>query len=118
MATIKDVAKYAGVSTATVSRVINHVPVSYTHLDTGSRDFFFMTIDSSSGYDRIRGYSHFLSEHGLNFQDFPRDAALPQIQDGYNSMKKIIQQGFHRGAVCCGCDLMAVSYTHLFKIAS
>ncbi|MDO4277218.1 MAG: LacI family DNA-binding transcriptional regulator [Lachnoclostridium edouardi] len=76
--------------------------------DTGSRDFFFMTIDSSSGYDRIRGYSHFLSEHGLNFQDFPRDAALPQIQDGYNSMKKIIQQGFHQGAVCCGCDLMAI----------
>lgn len=82
---------------------------SIRHLyETGSRDFSFITIDSSSGRDRIKGYQQYLSRHQLNFEDFDSEVALPRIDAGYAAMRELLKRGSRGGAVCCGCDTIAI----------
>ncbi|MGE4353232.1 MAG: LacI family DNA-binding transcriptional regulator [Oscillospiraceae bacterium] len=76
--------------------------------ETGSREFIFITIDSSSGRDRIKGYRQYLDQQQLNFEDYYSINALPQIDSGYEAMKKILNKGYRHGTVCCGCDMIAI----------
>jgi len=82
---------------------------SVRHLyETGSRDLFFITLNSSSGRERIHGYRQYLAEQNLNYDDCYTDSVLPQIEDGYEAMKRILALGHCQGAVCCGCDVIAI----------
>jgi DNA-binding LacI/PurR family transcriptional regulator len=83
--------------------------LSMKHLyETGERDFGFLPIDSLSGRKRMEGCKKFLLEKNIFIKEYPVESSLPQIGDGYSAMERLLARGFRNGAVCCGCDLIAV----------
>jgi DNA-binding LacI/PurR family transcriptional regulator len=83
--------------------------ISVKHLyESGERDFIFISLNSSSGRERMTGYQRCLSEYGLKLEDCYLDKVSPQIADGYEAMRRAIAAGHRQGAVCCGCDMIAI----------
>jgi DNA-binding LacI/PurR family transcriptional regulator len=76
--------------------------------ETGERNFGFLPINSPSGRKRMEGCEKFLREKNIFIKEYPAESSLPQIDDGYSAMKRLLAGGFRNGAVCCGCDLIAV----------
>lgn len=76
--------------------------------EIGDRNFCFISLDSSSGIERMKGCEQFLKEKGLCIGDYHQEKIPPQIEDGYCTMKKLITSGYSEGAICCGCDMIAV----------
>jgi DNA-binding LacI/PurR family transcriptional regulator len=76
--------------------------------ETGERNFGFLPINSPSGRKRMAGCEKFLLEKNIFIKEYPVESSLPQISDGHSAMKRLLAGGFRNGAVCCGCDLIAV----------
>jgi DNA-binding LacI/PurR family transcriptional regulator len=76
--------------------------------EIGDRDFYFLPINSPSGRRRMEGCEKFLLEKNLSIKEYPVESSEPQIEDGYSAMKRLLAKGCRTGAVCCGCDLIAV----------
>lgn len=79
-------------------------------LDTGSRDIRFVSLpeESQSGQERIIGYKRAFREYGLEWNNQNVCYCRPQIQDGLHEVQDLIAKGFKKGAICCGCDLIAI----------
>lgn len=83
--------------------------VSARHLyEKGARDFYFITMDSHVGRERMRGYTEYLAQQNMDTSKMPVYHAKPQIQDGYDAMREILDKGITSGAVCAGCDMIAI----------
>jgi DNA-binding LacI/PurR family transcriptional regulator len=83
--------------------------IGMKHLyETGERNFGFLPINSPSGRRRMEGCEKFLLEKNIFIKKYPAESSRPQIGDGYAAMKRLLARGFRSGAVCCGCDLIAV----------
>jgi DNA-binding LacI/PurR family transcriptional regulator len=84
-----------------------YLSIKYLY-ETGERNFCFLPINSPSGRKRLEGCKKFLREKNLSIKEYPVESSLPQIEDGYSAMKRLLARGCRNGAVCCGCDMIAV----------
>lgn len=92
-------------------------------LATGSRDIRFLSLPgtSQSGQSRRQGYRKALAEYGLAFDEIRVLECPPAIEAGYQAMNQLLDRGLTGGAICCGCDLIAIGairaiQEHQFRI--
>ena len=78
--------------------------------ETGSRDIVFISLpeESQSGRERLIGYKQAFREHGLQWDNEKVYYCRPHIEDGLRSANQLLDTGFKKGAICCGCDLIAI----------
>jgi DNA-binding LacI/PurR family transcriptional regulator len=79
-------------------------------LNTGSQVIHFLAMPESSQPSsiRIRGYKQAFADHGLTFDESKLFYCEPFIEAGYAMMQRLIDNGLKKGAVCCGCDMIAI----------
>ncbi len=79
-------------------------------IQTGRNPICFLSLprESQSGQSRIAGYRRAFQEAGLNWRDDALHYCQPEIASGYDAMSRLLEDGACAGAVCCGCDLIAV----------
>lgn len=70
--------------------------------------FLSLPQDSQSGQSRRQGYRRALVESGLVLDDEAMTYCQPTIEAGHEAMCHLLEDGFAAGAVCCGCDLIAI----------
>lgn len=77
---------------------------------TGSTDIGMINLprESQSGKERARGYRQALRDHGLAYDPRKHLHAAPHIEDGGKAMARLLERGLRKGAVLCGCDLIAI----------
>ena len=63
---------------------------------------------SQSGAERLRGYRQALLDNGLAYH--PRSVlhVEPQIRNGYDAMRALLERAQKAESVFCGCDLIAI----------
>lgn len=79
-------------------------------LSTGSKDIWFLSLPSSSQPNtlRQRGYRQAFRDHGLNLDESRIFNCEPYIEAGREAMERLLDNGLSGGAICCGCDLIAI----------
>jgi DNA-binding LacI/PurR family transcriptional regulator len=79
-------------------------------LASGSRDIYYLCLPepSQSGRRRIQGYRRALAAHGLALDPARLIFCQASIESGYRAMHEILAGGARGGAICCGCDLIAI----------
>ncbi len=87
-------------------QIVNYL-LSTSDSDSAIR-FLPLSQSRSAGMERIAGYQSALMSHGRQWKEEHSIYCEPTIQDGYNAMKKLLESGFAKGNVCCGCDLIAI----------
>ena len=70
--------------------------------------FLSLPLQSQSGHSRRLGYSRALAEQGMTLDAAAVIFCQPAIEAGRTAMKSLLDSGFSAGAVCCGCDLIAI----------
>lgn len=68
--------------------------------------------DYQIGRDRLRGYRDAMKNAGLPVRAGDVHYSPPFIDDGKRAMAKILDKGFKKGAVFCGCDMIAIGAMH------
>ncbi len=79
-------------------------------LRTGSDKIHFLSLPRSSQPNqfRLRGYRQAFQDHGLTFDPDQVRYCEPFVEDGYMAMSQLLDEGLSGGAICCGCDLIAI----------
>ena len=79
-------------------------------IQTGRHPIRFLSLPqaSQSGQRRIAGYRRAFQEAGLNWGEDAVCHCQPDIAAGYEAMSQWLEAAPCTGAVCCGCDLIAV----------
>ncbi|MDW7658195.1 MAG: LacI family DNA-binding transcriptional regulator [Bacillota bacterium] len=79
-------------------------------LDTRRLPIRFLSLPqhSQSGQSRRMGYRRALAEAGMTMEESDISYCLPTIEAGYEAMRQLVDNGFTAGAICCGCDLIAI----------
>ena len=77
---------------------------------SGSRDLHMINLPrrSQSGAERLRGFKRALADNGLTCDLRSVPHVNPQIADGRDAMRKLLERGWRGDAVFCACDLLAI----------
>jgi LacI family transcriptional regulator len=70
--------------------------------------FLSLPQDSQSGQSRRQGYRRALNGQGISLDEADITCCQPTIEAGHAAMCRLLDSGFSAGAVCCGCDLIAI----------
>ncbi len=70
--------------------------------------FITLPLSSESGAERKIGYQKAYDKYHLNINSAKMLPSPPSIEGGFSAMNTLLDDGFASGAVCCGCDLIAV----------
>lgn len=70
--------------------------------------FLSLPQQSQSGHSRRLGYSRALAEQNMTLDAAAVIFCQPAIEAGRAAMDSLLDSGFSAGAICCGCDLIAI----------
>ncbi|MCC8189057.1 MAG: LacI family transcriptional regulator [Planctomycetes bacterium] len=76
----------------------------------GDPTLFFLALprDHHNGEERIEGYRQAARDHNVPFSEEAVLRVKPEVSHGYRAMRHLIDRGVRRGAIICGCDVIAV----------
>lgn len=79
-------------------------------LDMGCRRIHFLNLpeDRMSGRERLAGYRRALADRHIDYDPSLVRSVAPDEEQGYGTMKSILDSGESVEAVFCGCDVIAI----------
>jgi DNA-binding LacI/PurR family transcriptional regulator len=79
-------------------------------IKSGSKRIHFLNLneESPSGRDRLQGYEKALRENGINYEPGLVRNVKPSIEEGYITMRSLLDKGEDIRTVFCGCDIIGI----------
>lgn len=86
-------------------------------LSTGSCDIWFLALPRTSQPNlvRLRGYRQAFRDHDLTLDESRIHYCEPYIESGMAAMEQLLDSGLTGGAICCGCDLIAIGAISIIR---
>lgn len=84
--------------------IMNHL------LSTNCGEVYFLSMPRlvQSTLSRLQGNRQAMAEQGSILAEDRIQYCEPFIEDGYQAMCRLLDQGVRTGGICCGCDLIAI----------